>query len=196
MAINLQKGQRIDLRKEDGRDLKSVMVGLGWDPVQQKRRLFGGPPNIDCDASVFLCRDGKLVNNNDIVCFFNLKHKTKCVVHMGDNLTGEGEGDDEEIRIDLAGLPEEYDKLIVVVNIYQAKKRRQHFGMIQNAFVRIVDVDNGKELMRYNLSGVDYADKTAMIFGELYRHNGKWKFAAVGAGTGDNSIEELARRYI
>ena len=195
MAVNLKKGQRIDLKKDDGGALRKVMVGLGWDPAEQKRRLFFTPANIDCDASVFLCRNGKLVDSADIVSFFNLKHTSKCVVHAGDNLTGEGEGDDEEVMIDLANMPNDIDRVIVVVNIYHAHSRKQHFGMIRNAFVRIVDMDTGKEMMRYDLSGLDYADSTAMIFGEVYRRNGGWKFAAVGEATGDNSIEELAARF-
>lgn len=194
MAINLQKGQRIDLRKSSGQNLHRVMVGLGWDPIKQKRSLFG-PADIDCDASVFLCQDGKIAKPKDIVSFMNLKHKSKCVIHSGDNLTGEGEGDDEQIMIDLANMPPEFDRAVVVVNIYQARQRKQDFGMIQNAFIRIVDMDNNEELLRYDLSGDAYSGQTAMIFGEVYRHNGNWKFAAVGQATTDNSIEELAKRF-
>ncbi|MBD5558898.1 MAG: TerD family protein [Clostridia bacterium] len=196
MAVNLKKGQKVDLRKSSGGELKKVMVGLGWDPVEQKRGWFGmGAQDIDCDASVFLCQDGRLVDEKDIVAFFNLKHKSKSVRHTGDNLTGEGEGDDEEIIIDLQSVPPEYDKAIVVVNIYQAKERKQHFGLIKNAFIRIVDMDNGEELLRYDLSGDAYDGMTAMVFGEVYRHNGKWKFGAVGQATTDNSISELAARF-
>ena len=194
MAINLKKGQKIDLRKSNGGELSKVMVGLGWDPVKSKFSLFG-PADIDCDASVFLCADGKVADKKDIVAFFNLKHKSKSVIHSGDNLTGEGEGDDEEIMIDLTKVPEKYDKAIVVVNIYKARQRKQHFGMIKNAFIRIVDMDNGEELLRYDLSGDAYSGMTAMVFGEVYRYNGKWKFGAVGQATTDNSIEELAARF-
>ena len=115
---------------------------------------------------------------------------------MGDNLTGDGEGDDEEIFIDLTKLPAKYDKLIFVVNIYEAAKRNQHFGMIHNAFIRICDRENNnQELCRYNLSE-NYDGMTAMVFGEMYLHNGDWKFNAVGQATQDNSISELVRRFL
>lgn len=195
MAVNLVKGQKIDLRKSSGGELKKAMVGLGWDPVKRSRFSLFGSGDIDCDASVFLLQDGKLRNAKDIVSFFNLKHKSKSVIHGGDNLTGEGEGDDEEIMIELDKVPQQYDRLVVVVNIYKARQRNQQFGMIENAFIRIVDVDTGEELLRYDLSGSAYEGMTAMIFGEVYRHNGQWKFGALGQATQDNSIEELAGRF-
>lgn len=195
MAVNLIKGQKVDLRKDDGTDLRRVMVGLGWDPVKRKG-LFSMGKDIDCDASALVCTNGKIARNKDIVYFGHLKHGSKCIRHMGDNLTGEGEGDDEEIRINLAGLPEEYDRVVIVVNIYRSKQRKQHFGMIENAFIRIVDEDNGREMLRYSLSdNEDYDGKTAMVFGELYRHNGRWKFGAIGQATSDDSIDELAQRF-
>lgn len=193
MAVNLQKGQRVDLRKDDGSDLSKVMVGLGWDPIK-KKGFFSTGSDIDCDASAFVLTNGKLEKNKDIVYFGHLKHGSKCVKHMGDNLTGEGEGDDEEIFIDLANLPEQYDRVVIVVNIYQSRKRKQHFGMIENAFIRIVDQDNGREMLRYNLSE-NYDGKTAMIFGELYRHNGRWKFRAIGQATTDDDIDSLAAGF-
>ena len=116
-------------------------------------------------------------------------------MHMGDNLTGAGEGDDEQIVVDLARMPAEYDRIVIVVNIYQAQKRGQHFGMIQNAFIRLVDADKNNEMCRYNLTE-DYSGMTAMIFGEVYRHNGEWKFNAIGQGTADPGIGELVQRYI
>lgn len=114
---------------------------------------------------------------------------------MGDNLTGAGEGDDEQIIVELARVPAEYDRIVIVVNIYQAVQRKQHFGMIKNAFIRLVDARNNMELCRYNLTE-DYSGMTAMVFGEVYRHNGEWKFNAIGQGTNDNSVGELANRYI
>lgn len=114
---------------------------------------------------------------------------------MGDNLTGAGDGDDEQIIVDLAAVPQQYDKIVVVVNIYQAVQRKQHFGMIQNAFIRIVDARNNTELCKYNLSE-DYSNMTAMIFGEIYRHNGEWKFNAVGQATTDPGLGELVNRFI
>ena len=196
MSVNLQKGQRVDLRKANGTgSLKQVMVGLGWDEVEQKRRLFGPKPqDIDCDASAFLLQGGKIVSRDDIVYFGNLTHNSGTVRHQGDNLTGEGDGDDEQIFVDLARLPAKYDKIVFVVNIYQANQRRQHFGMIQNAFIRICDADNGSELCKYNLSE-NYSGMTAMVFGELYRYGNDWKFNAIGQPTTDNDISSLAHRY-
>jgi len=200
MSVNLQKGQKVNLKKDDGSTLGRVMVGLGWDPVKQEKKggflsgLFGGGgQDIDCDASVFMLRDGKLRDANDIVYFGNLTHDSGAVRHMGDNLTGEGEGDDEQIFVDLNAVPDKYDKLVFVVNIYQAAQRGQHFGMVANAFIRIID-DKGKEFCRYNLS--DRQEKmTAMIFGEIYRYKGEWKFNPIGQGTTDNGINELAAKY-
>ena len=196
MSVNLQKGQKVNLRKEDGGALRRVMVGLGWDEVKQKRGFFAPKPqDIDCDASVFVCVNGHLMGTDDIFYFGNFQHKSSCIRHMGDNLTGAGEGDDEQIMVDLASMPEQYDKLVVVVNIYQAAQRKQHFGMIENAFIRIVDADSNQEMCKYNLSE-NYDGMTAMIFGELYRYNGEWKFNAVGQGTRDNGLGELANRFV
>ena len=123
MAVNLQKGQKVELRKENGGELKSVMVGLGWDEAKRKKGLFAPKPQaIDCDASVFICSNGKLCDKSDIVYFGNLTHKTKAVRHMGDNLTGAGDGDDEQIMVDLNALPANYDKIVFVVNIYRTLK--------------------------------------------------------------------------
>ena len=199
MAVNLVKGQKVNLKKDDGSSLGKVMVGLGWDPVENKggggflSSIFGGSNDIDCDATVFLLQNGKLTGTNDIVYFGNLQHSSGAVRHMGDNLTGEGEGDDEQIFVDLSAVPQTYDKLVFVVNIYKAADRKQHFGMIKNAFIRIID-DKGKEFCRYNLSE-NYDNMTAMIFGEIYRYKGEWKFNAIGQATTDNGIEGLARRY-
>ena len=198
MAVNLQKGQKVDLRKSDGSELKHVMIGLGWDSAKRSAGLFGNifgkHQDIDCDATVFLCKNTKLSDTDDIVYFGNLTHKSGAVRHMGDNLTGEGEGDDEQIFIDLTALSSQYDRLIFAVNIYKAKERSQHFGMIQNAFIRICDEDNRQELLRYNLSE-NYDSMTAMIFGEIYLRNGQWRFSAVGQATKDNSITELSQQF-
>ena len=192
MSVNLQKGQKVELRKSDGGSLRRVMVGLGWDEVKQTRGFFAPKPqDIDCDASAFLCMGGRLTSNQDVVYFGNLRHGSGAVAHMGDNLTGAGEGDDEQILVDLSVLPSQYDKIVFVVNIYQAAQRRQHFGMIQNAFIRICDAETNQELCRYNLSE-NYDGMTAMIFGELYLYKGQWKFNAIGQPTRDNSISELA----
>lgn len=202
MAVNLQKGQKVDLRKADGSSLRKVMVGLGWDEVEKSgggflSGLFGGGSNaqdIDCDATAFLCVGGKVINADDVVYFGNLEHKSGAVRHMGDNLTGAGEGDDEQIFVNLSSLPKQYDRIIFVVNIYKASERHQHFGMIRNAFIRICDDDNHQELCRYNLSE-NYDGMTAMVFGEIYLRNGQWKFNAIGQATKDNSIADLAKRF-
>ncbi|MBE5786565.1 MAG: TerD family protein [Clostridiales bacterium] len=196
MSVNLQKGQKVELRKENGSTLRTVRVGLGWDEVQQKRGFFAPKPqDIDCDASAFICTSGRLIDVSDVVYFGNLKHKTGCVRHMGDNLTGAGDGDDEQIVVDLQSLPAQYDKIVFVVNIYQAMQRRQHFGLIRNAFIRICDADTNQELCKYNLSE-NYDGMTAMVFGEMYRYNGAWKFNAIGQATSDNSVGDLAKRFV
>lgn len=193
MSVNLQKGQRVDLRKSDGGTLKRVIVGLGWDAVKQG--LFKRAADIDCDASAFLCdANGKLAGVPDIVYYSALTHSSGSVVHQGDNLTGAGDGDDEQVCVDLGAVPAKYGKIVFVVNIYDCTVRKQHFGLIQNAYIRIVDADNGTELCKYNLSD-DYTGKTAMIFGELYRHNGDWKFNAIGEGTTDDSLKTLSQKY-
>lgn len=195
MSVSLKKGQKVSLTK-DNAGLSTVLVGLGWDEVQQPKRLFAPKPQaIDCDASVFVLKDGKLVNKEDIVYFGNLSHKSGTIRHMGDNLTGAGDGDDEQILIDLAKIPQEYDRLVFVVNIYQAVQRKQHFGLIQNAFIRLVDGRNNNEMCKYDLTE-DYSGMTAMIFGEVYRRDGEWKFNAIGQGTNDPGISELSKRYI
>lgn len=198
MSVSLQKGQKVSLTK-DNAGLGTVVVGLGWDEVKKGGLLGGlfggGGPDIDCDASALMLRGGKLVDKDDIIYFGHLTHPTNTVRHMGDNLTGAGEGDDEQIVIELNRVPADYDRIVLVVNIYQAVERRQHFGMIQNAFIRIVDSRNNQELCKYNLTE-NYGGMTAMIFGEVYRHNGEWKFSAIGQGTTDPGLGELMRRYI
>lgn len=195
MSVNLQKGQKVELKKEGGGTLRRVMVGLGWDEVKRTRGLFAPKPqDIDCDASAFLCAGGKLLGPDDVVYFGNLQHRSGAVRHMGDNLTGASEGDDEQIFVQLADLPQQYDKIVFVVNIYQAAQRHQDFGMIQNAFIRICDAETNRELCRYNLSE-NYQGMTAMIFGELYLYKGQWKFNAIGQPTRDDSISELAEKF-
>lgn len=194
MSVSLQKGQKVDLRKNDGGTLRRVVVGLGWDEVKKKGLFARKTAPIDCDASAFLCENGRIANDKDIVCFTNLKHKSGAVLHMGDNLTGAGDGDDEQITVDLANLPANYDKIVFVVNIYGASVRKQHFGMIENAFIRIFDAETNQELCKYNLSE-NYDGMTAMVFGEIYRNNGNWKFNAIGQATQDNTILDLAKRF-
>ena len=195
MSVNLQKGQKVDLTKGNA-GLRRVMVGLGWDAAEQQGGLFGGrTQDIDCDAIAFLLNsEGKIENSSDVVFFNNLRHMSGCVLHQGDNLTGEGEGDDEQIMVDLANLPSKYERIVVLVSIYKATDRGQHFGMIRNAFIRLVDADKNKELCIYNLSE-NYSGMTALVFGELYRYKGEWKFNAVGQPLQVWSIAQLAERY-
>ena len=196
MSISLQKGQKVSLSK-DNAGLSQVLVGLGWDEAPQAKGCFFAPKPkpVDCDASAILLQGGKLRDKADIVYFGNLSHKSGTIQHMGDNLTGAGDGDDEQILVDLSAVPAEYDRVVIVVNIYQAVQRKQHFGMIQNAFIRLVDKRTGGEMCRYSLTD-SYSGMTAMIFGEIYRYNGEWKFNAIGQGTNDPGLGELANRYV
>lgn len=199
MSVSLQKGQKVSLSKgNDG--LNKVIVGLGWDEAKATggflSGLFGGArAAIDCDASALMLKNGKLTDKKDAIFFGNLQHHSGSVIHMGDNLTGAGDGDDEQITIELNRVPAEYDRIVIVVNIYQAVQRKQSFGMIQNAFIRIVDTRTNQELCKYNLSE-NYDGMTAMIFGEIYRHDNEWKFNAIGQGTTDPSLGDLTKRFI
>jgi len=194
MVVNLQKGQRVDLTKGNA-GLNRIVVGLGWDPVEQKRGFFSSAPaNIDCDSSVIMLQNDRLADNQDIVYFGRLKSECGSVVHSGDNLTGEGNGDDETIIVSLNDVPAKYNKLVFVVNIYDSYNRKQHFGMIRNAYIRIINPTNNQELIRYNLSD-DYDGQTSLITGEIYRHNDEWKFAALGNSTQDRSVSELCTRF-
>ncbi len=201
MAINLQKGQKIDLTKGNA-GLSEILVGLGWDPVSQGGssglfgKLFSSPaPNIDCDASVLMLDgNGKLVSKKNLVYFGNLQSSCGSVKHMGDNLTGDGDGDDEEIIIKLSQVPTNIQKLVFVVNIYDCINRKQHFGMIQNAYIRVVNRANKQEMIRFNLTE-DYSGKTTLFVGEIYRHDNEWKFAAIGQGTQDASLSEIIKKY-
>ena len=155
MSISLQKGQKVSLSK-DNAGLAHVIVGLGWDEVQKPsggflKSMFSSEPQaIDCDASAILLKNGKLAHKDDLVYFGNLRHPSGTVIHQGDNLTGAGDGDDEQIVIDLSKVPQDYDRIVIVVTIYQAVKRRQNFGMIENAFIRLVDARTsfGKDARR------------------------------------------------
>lgn len=193
MTINLQKGQRIDLTKGKA-DLSRIMVGLGWDPVG-KTGFFKSAPNIDCDASVIMLQNDRFTDKKDLIYFGNKNSKNGSVVHSGDNLTGEGDGDDEVIMVELRNVPSDYNKLVFVVNIYDCERRKQDFGMIKNAYIRIVNPQTKEEIIRYNLSD-NYSGQTTLITGEIYRHNDEWKFAAIGTGTTDPSLSAICNRYL
>jgi len=176
MAVSLQKGQKVSLTKGNP-GLSKVVVGLGWDVNQ-----FDTGGDFDLDAAAFLLADnGKVSAQTDFVFFGNLEHPSGSVKHMGDNLTGAGEGDDEQIRIDLSLVPANITKIAFTVTIYEAEQRRQNFGQVNNAFIRIYNEANGEELLRYDL-GEDFSIETAAVFGELYKNGDEWKFNAIGSG--------------
>ncbi|MEV1010896.1 TerD family protein [Streptomyces sp. NPDC049881] len=175
MGVSLSKGGNVSLTKE-APGLTAVLVGLGWDV----RTTTG--VDYDLDASALLCTSsGKVASDQHFVFFNNLRSPDGSVEHTGDNLTGEGEGDDEVIKVDLAGVPAEITSIVFPVSIYDAGNRGQSFGQVKNAFIRVVNQTGGAEIARYDLSE-DAATETAMIFGELYRHGAEWKFRAVGQG--------------
>ncbi len=176
MSINLTKGQKVSLTKGNP-GLKKVVIGLGWDV-----NAFDSGADFDLDASAFLLgAAGKCRADSDFVFYGNLKHPSGAVEHTGDNLTGEGEGDDESIKVDLSMLPADIEKIAFTATIYDAAARRQTFGQVSNAYIRIYDEITGQEILRYDL-GEDFSIETAVVFGELYRHNGEWKFNAIGSG--------------
>lgn len=175
MAVSLSKGGNVSLSKE-APGLKGVRVGLGWDT-----RVTDGSA-FDLDASVFLVGEsGKVRSDADFVFYNNKNGANGAVVHQGDNTTGEGSGDDEVVAVTLDQLPAEIHKLSFAVTIHEADGRRQNFGMVSNAFIRVVNADGGTEIARYDLSE-DASTETAMVFGDLYRHGGEWKFKAIGQG--------------
>ncbi|MCC5804365.1 TerD family protein [Rossellomorea vietnamensis] len=176
MAITLSKGQKVDLTKTNP-GLSKVMVGLGWDTNK-----YDGGNDFDLDASIFLLdSNGKCASEKDFVFYNQLIGGNGSVEHTGDNLTGEGDGDDEQVKVNLGSVPVAVEKISFVITIHDAEARNQNFGQVSNAFVRIVNEDNKEEIIRYDL-GEDFSIETAIIVGELYRHNGEWKFSAIGSG--------------
>ncbi|WP_339292156.1 TerD family protein [Paenibacillus sp. FSL W8-0187] len=198
MTISLVKGQKVDLTKGNA-GLSNIIVGLGWDPAETKGKGFfarkNTTANIDCDASALLLNaNGKLSKEKNVICFYNTQSPCGSVRHTGDNITGDGDGDDEQIIVDLAKVPSDIEKILMVVNIYDCVSRRQDFGMIQSAFIRVVNPSNNQEIVRFNLTD-SYAGMTALLVGEIYRHNGEWKFNALGEGAHAPHINDLAQRY-
>lgn len=176
MAVSLQKGQKVDLTKTNP-GLKSVIVGLGWDTNK-----YDGGHSFDLDTAAFLTNEsGKVNSDADFIFYNNLKDTSNSVEHLGDNLTGEGDGDDEQIKIVLGTLPANVSKISFTVTIHEAVERSQNFGQISNAYIRIMSEETKEELIRYDLSE-DFSIETAVVVGELYRHGAEWKFAAIGAG--------------
>lgn len=188
MAISLKKGQKVDLTKSNP-GLKEILVGLGWDTNR-----YDGGEDFDLDTSIFLLgASGKVNSDDDFVFYGNLKHVSGSVEHLGDNLTGEGSGDDEQIKIDLSKVPSNVEKIDFTVTIYEADTRNQNFGQVENAFIRVVNSATGEELIRYDLSE-DFSIETAVIVGELYRNKGEWKFNAVGSGF-EGGLPALGRNF-
>lgn len=188
MVINLKKGQKIDLTKGDI-SLRTVTAGLGWDINK-----YDGRSDFDLDVSIFMVgENGKVPSQEDFVFYGNLVHKSGSVEHIGDNRTGQGEGDDEEIRITLNQIPSEIKRVVFTVTIYEAEERKQNFGQVSNAYIRIVNSENNKELIRYDL-GEDFSIETAVVVGEIYRYNGEWKFNAIGDGY-RGGLEALCKEY-
>lgn len=174
MSISLTKGQKIDLTKTNP-GLKKIVVGLGWDTNK-----YDGGADFDLDASAFLCgASGKVEKDGNFIFYKNLT--AQGVQHMGDNLTGAGDGDDEQITVTLNEVSADVEKIAFTVTIYDAENRHQNFGMVENAFIRVVNADTNEELIRYDL-GEDFSVETAVVVAELYRHNGEWKFNAIGSG--------------
>jgi tellurium resistance protein TerD len=187
MAISLQKGGNVNLSKE-APGLKKIVIGLGWDPRATDGAAF------DLDGSAYLLKnDGKVRSDLDFIFYNNLRSSDGAVVHAGDNLTGGGDGDDEKITVDLVAIPAEVDRISFAVTIHDADARRQNFGMVAQAYIRCLNADGNVELARYDLSE-DGSIETAMIFGELYRYGGEWKFRAIGQGF-KGGLGPLARSY-
>lgn len=187
MALTLQKGGNLSLSKTDP-SLSKLLVGLGWDP-----RATDGA-EFDLDASAFLLgANGKVRNDNDFIFYNQLKSADGSVEHTGDNRTGEGDGDDEQLKIDLSLIPADVEKIVFTVTIHDADDRKQNFGQVGGAFIRILNEVTGAEVVRYDLAE-DASTETAMIFAELYRNNGEWKFRAVGAGYA-GGLKSLANEY-
>ena len=188
MAVCLKKGQKVDLTKGNP-GLSSLTVGLGWDVNQ-----YDSGSDFDLDASAFLLgANGKVTADSDFIFYGNASHPSGAVVYGGDNRTGAGEGDDEQIMVDLKKIPANIEKIDFTVTIYEAAERRQNFGQVSNAFVRIVDNATGTELIRYDLEE-DFSIETAVVVGQIYRHNGEWKFNAIGSGY-QGGLEALCANY-
>lgn len=176
MAVNLTKGGRISLNKE-APGLKKILIGLGWDTNSSDTGA-----DFDLDASVFLLdANGKVANEKDFVFYNNLSSSDGSVIHTGDNRTGEGEGDDESIKVDLSKISSSIKEIAIVVTIHEAIQRKQNFGMVRNAFIRLVNDETNTEIVRYDLEE-DYSTETGLLFGRLYFKDNEWKFSAVGTG--------------
>ena len=188
MAITLSKGQKVSLTKGNP-GLKHIVVGLGWDTNK-----YDGGFDFDLDSAAFLLdENGKVNADTDFVFYNNLKHSSGAVEHLGDNLTGEGDGDDEQVKVDLSLVPQNISKIAFTVTIHEALERRQYFGQVSNSYVRVIDEDTNQELLNYEL-GEDFSIETAIVVCEIYRHNGEWKFNALGSGF-EGGLEALCKNF-
>lgn len=188
MGITLKKGEKINLTKGNP-GLKNIKLGLGWDI-----NSFDSGYDYDLDVSIFMVGEsGRVERDEDFVFYNNLKHESGAVEHLGDNRTGEGEGDDEEILVDLKSMPKHIQKIAVAVTIYEAKERRQNFGQVSNSYIRVLNSENEEEILRYDL-GEEFSIETAIVACELYKYNGEWKFSAVGSGF-EGGLESLCKNY-
>ena len=188
MAITLSKGQKVSLTKGNP-GLKHIVVGLGWDTNK-----YDGGFDFDLDSAAFLLdENGKVNADTDFVFYNNLKHSSGAVEHLGDNLTGEGDGDDEQVKVDLSLVPQNVSKIAFTVTIHEALERRQNFGQVSNSYVRVIDEDTNQELLNYEL-GEDFSIETAIVVCEIYRHNGEWKFNALGSGF-KGGLEALCKNF-
>lgn len=188
MPINLSKGQKVDLTKGNA-GLDELLAGLGWDTNK-----YDGGHEFDLDVSVFMTDEqGKVTEDTNFIFYNNPQDTAGSVIYSGDNRTGEGEGDDETVKIILSRVPASVSKIAFTVTIHEAETRGQNFGQVSNSYIRIIDMAKNEELLRYDL-GEDYSVETAIVVGELYRHGTEWKFSAVGSGF-QGGLEALARNY-
>ena len=188
MAITLSKGQKVSLTKGNP-GLKNIVVGLGWDTNK-----YDGGFDFDLDSAAFLLGENDKVNSDsDFIFYNNLKHSSGAVQHLGDNLTGEGDGDDEQVKLDLSLVPQNVNKIAFTVTIHEAQERRQNFGQVNNSYVRVLNADTNQELLKYEL-GEDFSIETAVVVCEIYRHNGEWKFNALGSGF-EGGLEALCKNF-
>lgn len=187
MAISLIKGQKVDLTKNNPK-LKKIMLGLGWDTNK-----YDGGEDFDLDASAFLISANNRVEEEDFIFYNNLQHKSKAVIHTGDNRTGDGDGDDEQIKIELSKIPPHIEKVIIAITIHDAVERKQNFGQVSNAYIRLVDDETGKEYLRYDLAE-DYSIETVVLFAEIYRAGNDWRFNAIGSGF-QGGLSQLCRSF-
>ena len=187
MAVTLKKGGRVNLTKDTG--LKEAMIGLGWDTNR-----YQGSADFDLDLVIFMCNREKMcIDENHMIYYYNLTDPEHSVKHSGDNRTGAGDGDDESATIKFESISEKVENIVIVVSIYDAKKNGQNFGLVDNAYIRMVNTETGEEILRYDLSE-DFSIQTSVVFAEIYKNAGEWKFRAVGEGY-EKELGDLCREY-